>query len=260
MFSKLVESQNERALAIPILPTSADKGDAALVAAAQRGDGQAFETLVRRHQHFVRVIARRFTRVEEDAEDVVQQSLQKAFIHLHQFEGNSSFSTWVTRIAINEALICLRKRRASREVPIEKWDAENGQTLLLDPLDPRPTPEDRYLQREQKQILSQAMKTLAPAVRRAIELRDLGELSTHETAGVMGLTVGAVKARIFHGRRKLRVMLKRYAESACPRGRRAIPMSSKVKACNARDLDGPQSLNGVLRLNESSRRVPICKR
>jgi RNA polymerase sigma factor (sigma-70 family) len=88
-----------------------DKGDRTLVAAAKNENRQAFEILVERHARRAFFAARRITRTREDAEDIVQQSLQKAFIHLRQFEGKSSFSTWLTRIAINEALMMLRKRR-----------------------------------------------------------------------------------------------------------------------------------------------------
>jgi RNA polymerase sigma-70 factor, ECF subfamily len=203
--------------------------DAALVAAAKRGDGQAFEVLVGRHQSRIRAIASRFTRLPEDAEDIAQQSFQKAFLHLRQFEGNSSFSTWLTRIAINEALMWLRRKRTSREVPMEESGAEDGQMLPLDSPDPGPSPEDSYLQREWKQILSRAMNHLTPAIRSAIELRDLGERSTDETAGIMRVSTGAVKARLFHGRRKLRVLLKRYVESAGSQGSQAMRRSGKVK-------------------------------
>lgn len=216
--------------------------DPALVAAAKRGDGRAFGVLVGRHQSRIRSVASRFTRIPEDAEDIAQQSFQKAFLHLRQFEGNSSFSTWLTRIAINEALMWLRRKRTSREVPMEESGAEDGQILPLDSPDPGPSPEDSYLQREWGQILSQAMNKLTPAARTAIQLRHISELSTDETAGIMKLSAGAVKARIFHARRKLRVLLKRYAESARPRGNPAAPRSSKAKriareqlACSACD-------------------------
>src|SRR5260370_22238378 len=89
--------------------------DAALVFAAKRGDGQAFEILIARYHRRILAIARRFSRNREDAEDIAQQSFQKAFIHLHKFEGNSCFSTWLTRIAINEALMLLRRGRGLRE-------------------------------------------------------------------------------------------------------------------------------------------------
>src|SRR5712664_2118014 len=83
--------------------------DEELVAATKSGDELAFETLVKRHERKIFVLAFRYTRVREDAEDVVQQTFQKAFVHLQRFEGKSAFSTWLTRVAINEALILLRK-------------------------------------------------------------------------------------------------------------------------------------------------------
>lgn len=92
--------------------------EAALILAAKSGDGQAFEILIERYQRRVLALARRFTRIREDAEDIAQQTFQKAFVHLHKFEGKSRFSTWLTRIAINEALMLLRRGRALREVSI----------------------------------------------------------------------------------------------------------------------------------------------
>jgi len=189
------------------------EGDAGLVAAAKTGDGRAFELLVRRNEGKIFSLAQRMTRNWEDAEDVVQQSFQKAFIHLKKFEGDSLFSTWLTRIAINEALMLLRRKRGSREVPIPESSTEDGAALPLDFPDSGPNPEDNCLQREQERILSAAVNELKPGMRKAIELRELGELSTGETAEVMGLSVGAVKARVFHGRRKLRKTLRRYVES-----------------------------------------------
>ena len=213
MSPELVNSQNKRAPSIALLGAPVDEEDAALVAAAKTGDDHAFEVLVERHQSRIRAVAWRFARVPEDTEDIAQQTFQKAFLHLKQFEGHSSFSTWLTRIAINESLMWVRKNRASREVPIEESSTENQPSLPLDPPDPGPSPEDRYLQREWKQILSRAMNGLSPAVRTTIELRDLSELSTGETAGIMRVSVSAVKARLFHGRKKLRVKLQRYLES-----------------------------------------------
>jgi len=181
--------------------------NAALVAGAKTGDARAFELLVERHERKIFSMAQRITRNREDAEDVVQQSFQKAFIHLKKFEGESLFSTWLTRIAINEALMLLRRKRGSHEVPIEESSTKTESALPLDFLDSAPNPEDRCLDREQKQILSAALNKLRPGIRKAIELRELGELSTGETALVMGLSVAAVKAQVFHGRRKLRETL-----------------------------------------------------
>ncbi len=182
--------------------------DASLVAAAKARDTRAFELLVERHERKIFLTAQRITRNREDAEDVVQQSFQKAFIHLKKFEGESLFSTWLTRIAINEALMLLRRKRGSHEVPIEESSAKTETWLPLNFLDSGPNPEDSCLDREREQILSAALNKLRPGIRKAIELRELGELSTAETALVMGLSVAAVKGRVFYGRRKLRETLR----------------------------------------------------
>jgi RNA polymerase sigma-70 factor, ECF subfamily len=104
--------------------------EAMLVLAAKNGDAHAFEILIRRYQRRILAVAQRFTRIREDAEDVVQQSFQKAFIHLHKFEGKSCFSTWLTRIAINEALMLLRRGRGLREVSID--DTSGNEETHLD--------------------------------------------------------------------------------------------------------------------------------
>src|SRR5258707_4013782 len=188
--------------------------DAELVAGAKTGDARAFELLVERHERKIFSMAQRITRNREDAEDVVQQSFQKAFIHLKKFEGKSLFCTWLTRIATNEALMLLRRKRGLHEVPMEKSSTKSESSLPLDFLDSAPNPEDSCLDREQKQILSAALNKLRPGIRKAIELRELGELSTGETALVMGLSVAAVKGRVFHGRRKLRETLRQSPKAA----------------------------------------------
>ena len=178
--------------------------DKALVVAAKNGDGQAFDILVRRYRSKMLRVAQRFTRNEADAEDIVQQSFQKAFVHLQQFEGHSTFSTWLTRIAINQALMLLRKRVSIAEIPlVEQANAENGATLSLDFPDSRVNPEDSCARQEQKEILSAALNKLSPGIREAIQLREIEELSTKEAARVMGISTLAVKARVFHGRKKI---------------------------------------------------------
>ena len=177
--------------------------DKALVVAAKNGDGQAFEILVRRYRSKMLRVALRFTRNEADAEDIVQQSFQKAFVHLQQFEGHSTFSTWLTRIAINQALMWLRRKISTVEIPLEQSNVENGATLCLDFPDSRVNPEDSCAQQEQKEILSAALNKLTPGMRKAIQLREIDELSTKEAARVMGISTQAVKARVFHGRKKI---------------------------------------------------------
>ncbi len=208
--------------------------EAALVLAAKRGDGQAFEILIKRYQKRILAIARRFTRIREDAEDVVQQSLQKAFVHLHKFEGKSSFSTWLTRIAINEALMLLRRGRVLREVSIDDLSGNEETALGLEIPDSRAGPESTFLQGERNRILFEAMDKLTPGIRTAIELRELGELSTEEAARVMGLSVEAVKGRVFHGRRKLHQVLKR--ESVWISGKQILQASRKANGLSRRQL------------------------
>ena len=171
--------------------------DETLVATAQMGDERAFETLVKRHRPRIFAIALRYTRVREDAEDVVQQTLQKTFVYLNNFEGKSSFSTWLTRIAINEALMCLRRARALREVSIDdlNGDEETGPHFNI---------ADESQQREEARILWITIRRLTPRMRSVLELKELRELSAQETARQMGLSLAAVKARVFHGRKKLR--------------------------------------------------------
>jgi RNA polymerase sigma-70 factor (ECF subfamily) len=184
--------------------------DQTLVLAAQSGDKQAFGILATRYQRRIFEAALRYVRLPQDAEDIVQQAFEKAFIHLHSFEGKSSFSTWLTRIAINEALMSLRKGRARREVRLHDTSEEESDASAVEISDSSPDPEAIYLQKEVTETLFLAMKTLTPLVRTAIELRELAELSTVETARRMGLSIAAVKSRIFHGRAKLRKTLLRF--------------------------------------------------
>ena len=119
MPTKLMDNIEREEAAITIIDSIPRNGDMPLVAAAKKGNRKAFEILVKRHQQRIFFVARRMTRRREDAEDVVQQSFQKAFTHLRQFEGRSAFSTWLTRIAITEALMFLRRSRGFREVLID---------------------------------------------------------------------------------------------------------------------------------------------
>jgi RNA polymerase sigma-70 factor, ECF subfamily len=185
-----------------------------LVAAAKDGDEGAFETLFNRHQRRIVALAFRYTRVREDAEDILQQTFQKAFVHLQKFKGKSSLSTWLTRIAINQALMLLRSRRGLREVLIDDSNGDEEATPTRELADANPDPEASYLQKEKTQILSVAMRQLRPRMRKAIELRELGELSSRDTAAHLGVSIGTVKARVFHARRKLAIALRRHTRPA----------------------------------------------
>jgi RNA polymerase sigma-70 factor (ECF subfamily) len=185
----------------------------ALVAAAKRGDEKACETLVKRHQPRLLALALRYVRVQADAEDVVQQAFQRAFVHLSKFEGKSCFSTWLTRITINEALMLLRRGRAMREISIDDSGGDEGTAPALEIPDASPDPEAGYLQLEGLRILFAAMGQLRPGTRVAIELAELGELTARETARRMDLPVSTVKARVFQGRRKLGEALRLHRRS-----------------------------------------------
>jgi RNA polymerase sigma-70 factor (ECF subfamily) len=178
--------------------------DTTLVAAAKKGNRKAFDILVRRYEQRLFFVASRITRRREDAEDVVQQSLQKAFTHLGQFEGRSAFSTWLTRIAITEALMYLRRNRRLREVLIDDLNGSDETRTALEVPDSSPDPEAIYSQREWVEVLFLAMNDLPPGVRRAIQLHELDERSSEETARIMGISVATLKGRMFHGRKKLR--------------------------------------------------------
>jgi RNA polymerase sigma-70 factor, ECF subfamily len=177
--------------------------DGALVAATRRGDTQAFEELVLRHRQRVLAVAQRITNNWEDAEDVAQESFHKAFLHLDAFQEKSRFSTWLTRIAMNEAFMLLRKRRGVAEVLPENPDdgTEPSSEAFVDQ---NPNPEESCSRRERRQLLTDAINRLGPTIRPAIWLRDIEERSIKETAQILGTSITAVKARVFQGRRKLR--------------------------------------------------------
>ena len=208
-------------------------GERTLVLAAKNGDEQAFETLFKRYRRKTFAVVLRYTRVVEDAEDIVQQSFYKAFVHLSQFQGESSFSTWLTRIAINEALMFLRHIHMTREVSIDSIGDAEGSPAILEKPDSNPNPESRYSQREEVRILSKAVGNLRPKLRTTIVLRELRELSTSETARRMGLSVTTVKARIFRGKRQLRQELASYLKPTRKPGTDTARHIHPRRLCNA---------------------------
>jgi len=179
------------------------QSDEALVAATKRGDAQAFEELVLRHRQRVLALAQRITKNREDAEDVAQESFHKAFLHLDAFQEKSRFSTWLTRIAMNQAFMLLRRRRRVVEVLPESPD-EGLKPCAEAFVDHSPNPEESYLRRERTELLTDAINRLGSTIRTTILLRDIEERSVEETAQILGTSVSAVKARVFQGRRKLR--------------------------------------------------------
>jgi RNA polymerase sigma-70 factor (ECF subfamily) len=178
-----------------------------LVAAAKSGQRAAFGELCRRHANKVFRVTHRITRNREDAEDAVQDSFLNAFIHLKDFDGRSQFATWLTRIAINSALMRLRKRRGIREVPIDEPSpaAEPGRDYQVP--DRAPNPEEAYRLNERKEVVSTAIGGLLPRARTVVEFHQLQEYSLRETAQILGISTAAAKTRMFHARAELRRML-----------------------------------------------------
>ena len=182
----------------------------ALVQAAKSGDVSAFEELVRRYDRNVFRIAQHITQNREDAEDVVQDAFLKAYSNLAQFQGQSKFYTWLVRIAVNEALMKLRRRRPERTVSLDEEVKTEEDSLPREVADWSPNPEQLYNQEELRDILSRTIQGLPPTFRTVFVLRDVEGLSTEETAEALDLSVPAVKSRLLRARLQLRERLNRY--------------------------------------------------
>jgi len=175
-----------------------------LVTAAKGGQTAAFDALCYPHTKMLFQRTYRITRNREDSEDAVQDALLRAFVHLGDFNGESSFATWLTRIAINSALMILRKKRSSLEIAIAGGDNFGADGLVHQIADRAPNPERRYAQREKERILKKAIHSLRPTLRQVVEMKQLQERSMQETAETMSISVAAAKARLFHAKRALR--------------------------------------------------------
>jgi len=192
------------------LPSKVVKDDeSALVAAAKAGDVSAFETLVGRYERKIFRLTQNITQNREDAEDAMQEAFLKAYEHLGGFEGNSRFYTWLVRIAVNQALMKLRKRRPN-QISLDEQIETGEDSMPREVEDWGPSPEQRYAQTELSGILSEVIGELDPSFRVVFQLRDIEELSTEETAEALGLSVPAVKSRLLRARLKLRQKLNRY--------------------------------------------------
>jgi RNA polymerase sigma-70 factor (ECF subfamily) len=143
-------------------------------------------------------------RNKEDAEDTVQEAWLRAYNHLKSFQGRSSFSTWMTRIVLNSALMVLRKKRSEREAGGHDLGEAERNSLNLQLCDISANPELIYGKEQRKNLLSLAVANLRPRLRRVLQAAQLGELSLKETAHVLGISVNAVKDQLFHARAALR--------------------------------------------------------
>ena len=201
-----------RANAVSELPwASGNQGgsdEPALVARAKSGHDDAFGELYNRHQRRAYRTAFRILRNQQDAEDAVQRAFQRALVNLQRFREDSTFSTWLTRIVVNDALMLLRQRRR-REPLFENSVQDEQEDRGVEIADGRPTPEDLFCERERSATVRQAVAGLRKTLRVVVLQGELQGLTSAETARHLGLTVSAVKARTFHARRFLRKHLER---------------------------------------------------
>jgi RNA polymerase sigma-70 factor (ECF subfamily) len=177
-----------------------------LVTAAKAGNTAAFEELVNRYERKIFRLTMNITRNHEDAEDAMQDAFMKAYSHLDRFQEDSRFYTWLVRIAANEALMRLRKRRPNQfslDEPIESEDDFVPQQIE----DWGPSPEQRFAQTELRDILRGVIEELPPDFRIVFLLRDVEGLSTQDTAEAVGISEAAVKSRLLRARLKLRKKL-----------------------------------------------------
>jgi RNA polymerase sigma-70 factor (ECF subfamily) len=184
--------------------------DIALVDRVRGGDVSAYDTLVRKYERQIFRISQHITQNREDAEDVAQDAFLKAYQKIDQFQGNSKFYTWLVRIAVNESLMRLRKRRTGKMVSIDDNIETDEGSVPRDLADWAPDPEQNYGQSELAEILRKTIQGLPPGFRIVFVLRDVEGLSTEETAESLGLSIPAVKSRLLRARLQLRERLSRY--------------------------------------------------
>ncbi|MEO8661036.1 MAG: RNA polymerase sigma factor [Bryobacteraceae bacterium] len=184
--------------------------EAPLLGRARAGDVRAFSDLVTKYERKIYRLAKHITQNDEDAEDVLQETFLKAYEHLGEFQGNSKFYTWIVRIAVNESLMKLRKRKSDRTVSMDESIDTGEETVVREIAVWEDDPEKQYSRDEIRAILDEAVDSLKPSFRTVFLLRDVEELSTEETAETLGLSIPAVKSRLLRARLQLREKLTRF--------------------------------------------------
>src|SRR5579862_9832073 len=194
-------SSSQSLSSLEVMQAPEEKG---LIKLAMRGDASAFESLYSRHSRALFQTALRMLGNAEDAEDALQEGLLAAYRNLKRFEGRSQFSTWLTRIVINAALMRLRSKRSRPAVSLDAWSKEDN-TL---PPEERfaaddPSPEEIYAGRELRDLLEANLGELSPVLRDAFLLREGQGLSTTEAARALGVSENTLKARLWRARHQL---------------------------------------------------------
>lgn len=190
--------------------SQANVEESTLVAQARDGNTRAFGELVRRYESKIFRLAQHITQNREDAEDVLQETFMKAYEHLDQFQGNSKFYTWIVRIAVNQALMKLRRRKTDKSVSLDETIDTGEDTIVREIAAWDENPEQKFSREELGGVLDTAIQSLEPLYCSVFVLRDMEELSTEETAEALNLSVPAVKSRLLRARLQLREKLTRY--------------------------------------------------
>jgi len=182
--------------------------DDALVSLCQEGDQPAFDELMRRHQMSAMKVAFSIVRDRQDAEDEVQNAFWKAYEHINQFQRDAKFSTWLTRIVVNQCLMRLRQVRRARFAYID--DAESDDVAACDLKDVRPSPENLLGVNEVAAVLDLEIKRTPPLLRHVFLLRDVENKPMPEVAAKLGISVAAAKSRLLRARTELRSRMRRH--------------------------------------------------
>ncbi len=214
---------------------TADTSDVFLVAAAKDGDHQAYAELCRRHSKQIRRTILRITRDVADAEDMLQEALLKAYVHIGRFEGRSAFSSWLTRIAVNSALMLLRKKRSHYVYSLESG-SDVDDFKLPEPMETSYNPEESCIQNALKDELDHAIRYLSPTLRGVAQIRYREDASVAQIAKMLGISESAVKSRLLRARSKIRARFKKTQYLPC-------------------GID-PKALASVQRPSDLSKRVP----
>jgi RNA polymerase sigma-70 factor (ECF subfamily) len=184
-----------------------------LITAAQRGDQMAFVELCRRHSTVTKKKIFKIVQNQEDSEDALQDTLLRAFKHLTSFRRSCKFSTWLTAIGVNSALMIMRKRRTRRETYTSMSNLDTGTVELHEPIDRSPGPEGIYLKQQAILLVRREVQKLRPNLRSVVSHYYESECSLEETAIAQGISFAAAKSRLLRGRVRLRSSLARYGIS-----------------------------------------------
>ena len=210
-------------------PALDSNSELTLVSAARAGDVEAFGQLVKRYDRLIFRVVRPMTENVQEAEDVVQEAFVKAFCNIKSFEGRSAFSTWLTRIAVNEALGRLRHRQKFPLSPLEFVSSEEDKVVELQVASSEANPEEQCSEGELRRALARAVRRLRPRLRAVFVLRDVQGMSAQQTAEILNITVGTVKARLFRARQRVRQMLMPYVTGYSSRPRTALGAAAPAR-------------------------------